>query len=226
MTTAMLTNESRVEAQGPAVVGRSPSRPIRAARAPRRYIYCLVDCDAPGRLWPHGHRGELGSLCRCPRRHRCRRQRHVGGETRNLARQRPGTSAGDGSGHAARPHRPAREVQHDRRGQGQEIGRTEDRRPRAGRQEEGDPSACCRPCGPSWSLASRACGRTWRRCSGTSSRQPGDPIAPQEAAGNRRPRGDRQAPGKHDRPDKAGRVGQEGLGSQEVRHGGRPAGRG
>jgi hypothetical protein len=40
MTTATLTNTSRIEAE--------PARfPTAELRAPRRYIYCVIDCDAP-----------------------------------------------------------------------------------------------------------------------------------------------------------------------------------
>jgi len=69
MTTAMLSNESRVEAQGTpprctaagrgaptarsalGTPGPQPAcSPADQPRSPRRYIYCLVDCDAPAGL--------------------------------------------------------------------------------------------------------------------------------------------------------------------------------
>ena len=50
MTTAMLTSVSRVEAQPACSVTDQP-------KAPRRYIYCLVDCDAPASLGPMGIEG-------------------------------------------------------------------------------------------------------------------------------------------------------------------------
>ena len=50
MTTAILTSDSRVEAQ-PAC------SPADQPRSPRRYIYCLVDCDAPAGFGPMGTEG-------------------------------------------------------------------------------------------------------------------------------------------------------------------------
>ena len=53
MTTATLTNESRLEAPGAAsqamaAGGPQPAdAPADQPRAPRRYVYCIVDCDAP-----------------------------------------------------------------------------------------------------------------------------------------------------------------------------------
>jgi hypothetical protein len=47
MTTATLTNASRIEAEP----GRSPRDELRA---PRRYIYCIIDCDAPASFGPTG----------------------------------------------------------------------------------------------------------------------------------------------------------------------------
>ena len=71
MATAMLTDESRVEAQGTPplcmAAGRGTPTPRGALgtprpqpacspadqpRSPRRYIYCLVDCDAPAGFGP------------------------------------------------------------------------------------------------------------------------------------------------------------------------------
>ncbi len=52
MTTSMLTSVSRVEAQ-PAC------SPADQPKAPRRYIYCLVDCDAPAGFGPMGIEGNL-----------------------------------------------------------------------------------------------------------------------------------------------------------------------
>jgi len=50
MTTAMLTSVSHVEVQ-PAC------SPADQPRSPRRYIYCLVDCDAPAGFGPTGIEG-------------------------------------------------------------------------------------------------------------------------------------------------------------------------
>ena len=50
MTTAMSTNDSRVEA-------RRACSPVDQPRSPRRYIYCLVDCDAPAGFGPMGIEG-------------------------------------------------------------------------------------------------------------------------------------------------------------------------
>jgi len=50
MTTAMLANESRVEAQAACSATNEP-------KVLRRYIYCLVDCDAPAGFGPMGIEG-------------------------------------------------------------------------------------------------------------------------------------------------------------------------
>lgn len=60
MTTAMLTNESRVEAQGTpprcmaAGCPQPACFPADQPKASRRYIYCLVDCDALAVFGPMG----------------------------------------------------------------------------------------------------------------------------------------------------------------------------